>query len=186
MFPLAPKPALLLAPMLLLSLPMASLPARAQDAPLPDAACTAARPLLPAGFESWNTRMPVEAGAGTRSAPVIVIGRAAELRLVPTDRLTPAAPPTRPVEGGSNAGMALFQVARAGTYRIALGAPAWIEVVRAGRALPAATHAHGPACSGIRKIVDYSLAPGRYVLQLTGAQAAVLPVLIAPARRAAA
>ena len=181
MFPTVRYLGPVLAPLLFIAAP-----ARAQEAPLAEPTCTAPRPVMPIGFEAWTTRIPVEAGAGTRTAPVIVIGRAADLRLVPVDRLIPAATPTRAPDGGSNAGMALFQVPRAGTYRIALGAPAWIEVVRAGRALPAATHAHGPACTGIRKIVDYTLAPGRYVLQLTGAQTTALPVLIAPARRNAA
>lgn len=169
-----------------LSLLLASAPFSAQDLPAPEPSCTAARPALPIGFENWSTRVALEAGAATRHAPVIAVGRAAELRLVPLDRLAPAAPPTRDLGAGTNAGVALFQVTRPGTYRIALGAPAWIEVVRGGRALPSAAHSHGPACSGIRKIVDYRLAPGRYVLQLTGAAANTLPVLIAPAAQGAA
>ena len=72
----------------------------------------------------------------------------------------------------------MFQVARAGTYRVALGTSAWIDVVRAGRALPSQAHGHGPACTGIRKIVDFRLTPGRYVLQLSGTMATTLPVLI--------
>ncbi|MEH3105260.1 MAG: hypothetical protein PGN12_15345 [Sphingomonas phyllosphaerae] len=158
----------------------------AQDVSPPEPSCTAARPAMPVGLENWGTRVALEAGAATRGAPVIEVGRAAELRLVPLARLAPAAPPTRDPGTGNNAGMALFQVLRPGTYRIALGAPAWIEVVRGGRALPSAAHSHGPACTGIRKIVDYRLAPGRYVLQLTGAAANTLPVLIAPAQRGAA
>ncbi|MEG8038441.1 hypothetical protein QP166_03435 [Sphingomonas sp. LR60] len=169
-----------------LSLLLASAPFSAQDLPAPEPSCTAVRPAMPIGLESWSTRVALEAGAATRSAPVIEVGRAAELRLVPLDRLAPAAPPTRELGTGTNAGMALFQILRPGTYRIALGAPAWIEVVRGGRALPSAAHSHGPACTGIRKIVDYRLAPGRYVLQLTGAAANTLPVLIAPAQRGAA
>lgn len=169
-----------------LSLLLASALFSAQDVSAPEQSCAAMRPALPIGFESWSTRVALDAGAATRHAPVIAVGRAAELRLVPLDRLAPAAPPTRDLGAGTNAGMALFQVTRPGTYRIALGAPAWIEVVRSGRALPSAAHSHGPACSGIRKIVDYRLAPGRYVLQLTGAAANTLPVLIAPAPRGAA
>ncbi|MEH3123911.1 MAG: hypothetical protein PGN16_18410 [Sphingomonas phyllosphaerae] len=169
-----------------LSLLLASASFSAQEPPAPEPSCTATRPALPIGFANWGTRVALEAGAATRGAPVIAVGRATELRLVPLDRLAPVAPPTRDLGAGSNAGMALFQVTRPGTYRIALGGPAWIEVVRGGRALPSAAHSHGPACSGIRKIVDYRLAPGRYVLQLTGAAASTLPVLIAPAAQGAA
>ncbi|VXD04163.1 homogentisate 1,2-dioxygenase [Sphingomonas sp. 8AM] len=169
-----------------LSLLLASAPFSAQDLPAPEPSCNALRPALPVGFEGWSTRVALEAGAATRHAPVLAVGRAAELRLVPLDRLAPAAPPTRDLGTGTNAGVALFQVTRPGTYRIALGGPAWIEVVRGGRPLPATAQGHGPACSGIRKIVDYRLAPGRYVLQLTGAATNTLPVLIAPAPEGAA
>lgn len=167
-----------IAPALLIPVLFAAPPLRAQE-PISADICAAARPAFPIGFEGWSTRTAFDAGSGTRTAPVIQVGRAAELRLVSFDRLAPATAPGRSADAGSNAGMALFQVARAGTYRIALGAPAWIDVVRAGRALPAAAHGHGPACTGIRKMVDYRLSPGRYILQLTGAQATTLPVMIA-------
>lgn len=174
-------------PALLLPLLIAAAPPPApQEQPTPDATCATIRPAFPVGFEGWSVRTPLDAGAGTRSAPVLVVGRAAELRLVSFDRLTPAVTPARIAEPGSSGGMALFQVTRPGTYRVALGGPAWIDVVRAGRSLPAAAHGHGPSCTGIRKMVDFKLSPGRYILQLTGASAVTLPVMIAHARRAAA
>ncbi len=173
-----------MSPALLFPLLMAAAPP--QESPAPEPACAATRPVLPVGFEGWSVRTPTDAGAGTRSAPVMVLGRATDLRLVPFDRLIPATPPVRIPEAGSVAGMALFQVARAGTYRFALGGPAWIEIVRGGHVVPAVAHGHGPACTGIRKMIDFRLAPGRYIMQLTGASAATLPVMIAPAQRVAA
>ncbi|PZQ60427.1 MAG: hypothetical protein DI544_08410 [Sphingomonas taxi] len=176
-----------MSPALLLPLLLAAAPLPPQDAAVAaDASCATTRPAWPAGLETWGTREPLAAGASARNAPVIVIGRAAELRLVALDRVTVAAPPARAVEPGTSAGLALFQVTEPGTYRVALGAPAWIDVVRAGRTLPSVAHGHGPMCTGIRKIVDFRLTPGRYVLQLTGAQATALPVMIARSRRAAA
>ena len=59
---------------------------------------------------------------------------------------------------------------------------AWVDVVRAGRALASSAHGHGPACTGIRKIVDFRLQPGRYVLQVSGGTSASVPVLIARAQ----
>lgn len=176
-------------PALLLPLLIAAAPppaAAPQEQPAAEATCATARPAFPVGFEGWSVRTPLDAGAGARSAPVIVVGRAAELRLVSFDRLTPAVAPARVAEPGSSGGMALFQVTRPGTYRVALGGPAWIDVARAGRSLPAAAHGHGPSCTGIRKMVDFRLSPGRYILQLTGAAAVTMPVMIAHARRAAA
>ena len=42
-----------------------------------------------------------------------------------------------------------------------------------GAALPSVHHGHGPACTPIRKLVDWDLKPGRYLLQLTGEPATV-------------
>ncbi|KTT71414.1 hypothetical protein [Sphingomonas endophytica] len=174
-----------MSPALLLPLLLGALPLPGQDAAT-DATCATVRPAFPTGLEGWSVRMPLDAGSSTRNAPVLVIGRAAELRLTAGERLTPAVAPAHVPEAGTGGGLALFQVARAGTYRIALGQPAWIEVVRAGKALPAAAHGHGPACTGIRKMVDYRLSPGRYVLQLTGTNAATVPVMIAHGRKGVA
>ena len=67
----------------------------------------------------------------------------------------------------------------AARYRIALGAGAWIDVVEDGRAVTSVAHAHGPACSGIHKTVDFDLAPGKYVLQVAGSDAPVATVMVA-------
>jgi hypothetical protein len=175
----------LLLPLLAAAAPITQAPPPAPE-PSADQRCTAARATLPAGLTGWTRRAPLAAGTSTRSAPVIVVGHGADLRLAPAEQVTPAVAPQREPDTGETAGLALFQVARPGTYRVALGDAAWIDVVRAGRALVATAHGHGPACSGIRKMVDFRLQPGRYVLQLSGATAASLPVMIAHAPRVAA
>ncbi|TCP37038.1 hypothetical protein [Sphingomonas sp. BK235] len=176
----------LLLPLLAAALPAAQAPlAPAADAGA-DPRCAVSRGVLPAGLDGWTRRAPLAAGTSTRSAPVIAVGRGADLRLAPVEQVTPALVPQRVPDEGETAGLALFQVARPGTYRVALGDAAWIDVVRAGHALTASAHGHGPACSGIRKMVDFQLEPGRYVLQLSGTRATSLPVLIARWPRVAA
>lgn len=153
----------------------------AVSAPMQDSAdprCATIRPAFPAELAGWSTRAPLVAGTAPRNAPVLLVGRGADVSLAPGDQLQPVAAPGRAPEAGTSGGLLMFQVARAGTYRVALGGPAWIDVVRRGRALASTGHGHGPACTGIRKIVDFRLAPGRYVLQLTGSVATSLPVLI--------
>ncbi|WP_246616645.1 hypothetical protein [Sphingomonas yunnanensis] len=173
----------LLFPLLVAAAPIAQAP---EAEPTTDQRCAVSRPPLPAGLTGWSRRAPLAAGTSTRSAPVIVVGHGADLRLAPADQVTPAVTPQREPDTGETAGLALFQVAHPGTYRVALGDAAWIDVVRAGRALTASAHSHGPACTGIRKMVDFRLEPGRYVLQLSGTKAASLPVMIARAPRVAA
>ncbi|WP_084465566.1 hypothetical protein [Sphingobium quisquiliarum] len=41
-------------------------------------------------------------------------------------------------------------------------------------------HGHGPNCSGIRKMVDYSLHPGRYTLQIAANSEERLTLLVTP------
>src|SRR3546814_1700941 len=72
-----------------------------------------------------------------------------------------------------------IEIATAGTYRVALSEGAWVDMVRDGTSLPSVAHGHGPRCSGIHKIVDFKLAPGRYALQLSAMQTPQVRVLIA-------
>ncbi|MGJ3630031.1 hypothetical protein AB5I41_31865 [Sphingomonas sp. MMS24-JH45] len=123
----------------------------------PPAARRRRRPAQRAGAGDRTRGRPVAASAGARPA-----GRALG----------------KPPASDAAAGLAMFQVARPGTYRIALGTPAWIDVVRAGQPLAAMAHGHGPACSGIRKIVDFRLRPGRYVLQVSGGGTSPVPIMI--------
>ena len=80
------------------------------------------------------------------------------------------------------AGLFAFTVPTAGRYRVALGAGAWIEVARDGKAVASAAHAHGPACTPVRKMVDFDLQPGTYLLQVSGSTAPRLHLLVAHLR----
>lgn len=82
------------------------------------------------------------------------------------------------VARGGNAALVPIQIDTGGTYRIALSDASWIDVTTANQVLPSIAHRHGPACSGIRKIVDFKLDSGRYALHLSGMKAASVKVLI--------
>ena len=64
------------------------------------------------------------------------------------------------------------EVKKAGRLVVALDAGAWIDLVRDGVAVKSVVHDHGPACSGIRKMVEFDVSQGRYLLQITNAPAA--------------
>ncbi|WP_374345788.1 hypothetical protein [Phenylobacterium sp.] len=68
---------------------------------------------------------------------------------------------------------------------MALGAPAWIEVVRDGAAVASIRHSHGPACSGVRKIVVFTLTSGRHLLEVVGASTPTVRMMVAPAEQSA-
>lgn len=63
-----------------------------------------------------------------------------------------------------------FTITKAGIYGLALDQRAWIDVYPATGADPlvSVAHGHGPDCSSIRKIVRFTLKPGRYRALVSG------------------
>lgn len=57
-------------------------------------------------------------------------------------------------------------IATAGRYGVAAGSKVWIDLVANGTTQTSVEHGHGPACSGIRKVVWFDLKPGTYELAL--------------------
>ena len=142
-----------------------------QAAPATAPVCTATV-APPAGLEAWSV-------APGMTADAIAPGKNIALTLDPIDKVTfPLAPERKPV-AGTFGGVYHVTVATAGTYRLALQNGAWIDLVRDGKSLTSVAHMEGPPCSGIRKIVDFALQPGTYTLQLSGAKAAPMRILIA-------
>jgi hypothetical protein len=140
-------------------------------------------PPLPADLAGWRQQSPVAAGAAVAGAPTLTVGRGARAALIANDAVRYARQPDKPGAAGNFGGLFAVTVIRAGRYRIALGGGAWIDVVQGDRALASVAHDHGPACSPIRKMVDFDLAPGRYLLQIAGSTARELPVMVAMVRR---
>lgn len=128
------------------------------------AACTAVAP-PPPGFAGWSTpgNRPLIGARFNVSGALAVAGETAEEHA-----------------RGGKAAVIEIAIPRAGTYGVALSDGAWIDVVRDGKALTAVGHGHGPACSGIRKIVRFALGAGQYQFRLSGIKAASIGVMIAP------
>ena len=137
---------------------------------------------LPAPLAGWAaTHRPVDAAADVARAGNVrvAIGTAAELTLQPVEKLGFARAPERPASAGTLGGLVTLDVSEAGTYRVALGSGAWVDVVRDGASVQSVAHGHGPACSGIAKMVDFTLTPGRHVVQLSGSKATSIGLLVA-------
>jgi len=130
--------------------------------------CDRARGALPPSLAGWED-----------VGPAPTIGKAF---------VVPAADPTtirglRTDELARHGGAALvpFEVTEDATYRVALSDGAWVNVSAGNMVRRSSAHAHGPACSGIRKIVDFPLRRGRYALHITGISTPSIRVLIAKA-----
>ncbi|KQX25910.1 homogentisate 1,2-dioxygenase [Sphingomonas sp. Root50] len=156
-----------------------SAPALAQMEPPAPADCTTPVP-PPAEMAGWTGRTPLVAAsdAGQLSMATLAIGRGVDAALSPTADMRYVVRPEKPGGSVSHGGLFGFTIAAAGTYRIAIGSGAWIDVLREGKAVESTAHGHGPACSGIRKMVDFTLRPGRYVLQIAANGSPTLPLLL--------
>ena len=87
--------------------------------------------------------------------------------------LTPGA-----VARGGLAALVPFEVDAQATYSVALSEAAWVDVVAGDKVIASIGHRHGPPCSGIHKIVDFKLAPGRYALHISAMTTPSVRVMI--------
>lgn len=156
-----PAKGLLACNLLLLTL---SSPASAQIAQAP--ACAA--PVAATGdYASWNQPKALVAGREAAAPALLTLGVAAQVALSPTPDVHYAQRPEKPGGSVSYGGLLALDVAKAGTYRIALGSAAWLDVIGKDGPLRSIAHGHGPDCTGIRKMVDFPLDPGRYLMQVS-------------------
>jgi len=143
------------------------------------AACPATPAPLPAELRGWPRARPVRAGGTAARATVLPVGEGTVATLLPTPRVTYAVRPEKPGGSVSSGGLFAFRVATAGRYRVALGSAAWVDVLAGTTPAVSVAHGHGPDCSGVRKMVDFDLKPGRYLLQVAGNGTATLPLMVA-------
>lgn len=141
-------------------------------------ACAAPAP-PPPQMAGWATPAPLRAGADAALAPTLVPGKAAAVALLPTSDVHYPLHPEKPAAQGSHGGVLALDVARAGTYRVAIGSGAWLDVVgKDGAGVISTAHGRGPDCTGIRKMVDFPLTPGRYTVQISGSAAAQITAMV--------
>jgi hypothetical protein len=120
-----------------------------------------------------GTAQPLSAGTDIASAPALQPNHLYALKLLPQERVSfTTKPGAKGTYAGSHAGLATFQVAQPGSYRIAMDAPFWIDVVANGALLPAKDYQGQHSCNAPHKIVEFEL-PGSRVLTLQLSNAAV-------------
>lgn len=134
----------------------------------PAVVCPTTPVALPTGLEAWATPAPLTAAktSAYTSDAKLKIGQAFDATLPGTPEITYALRPEKPGGSVSYGGLFAVDVAKAGTYTIALSTGAWIDVVRDGKPLESVAHGRGPACTTLRKMVAFPLQPGRYLIQI--------------------
>lgn len=155
-----------------------AVPAAVQMADTPMTQSCEAPADLPDAMATWRNPVTARSGAAAGSGPALVAGQAVTMELLPTPDVRYPVRPAKPGGSVSYGGVARFTVDKAGTWRVALGSGAWVDVVKGKAAMTSVAHGHGPDCSGIRKMVDYDLQPGDYVLQVAANGTDSLPLLV--------
>jgi hypothetical protein len=151
----------------------AAAPSWAQDKKpntVPPETCTA-KAAPPAGMEAWSQPRPLPAALSEADLPKAAIkpGQAVAARFVPVAQVKYRVPPEKADGPATYGGLYRLTVAEAGTYRVASSAAPWMDVFGPGSTAPTKTahFGHGPACTGIGKMVEFPLQPGEYLLQFS-------------------
>ncbi len=139
--------------------------------------CPADAPFLSADRETVP-RMDAAPAVEALSAAMLPLDHRVDLSLRRAGDIRYAVAPEREAVESRQGGMAAFTVASAGRYRVELGTAAWIDVASGTALIPSVAHGHGPACSGIRKMVDFNLERGRHVLQISGSEASTIRIRV--------
>ena len=149
-------------------------------APVAAAECPTPAPLAEP-WTSWTQSGQASAGAQAHGAPALILGKPVVATLIPTAHVQFTVPPGKGAKEGHGGlfTLSLKQPARVG---IALDGPAWVDVATGTTAVPSVEHGHGPACSGIRKIVWFDLPAGRHLVQIAGSKAETIRVMAADAK----
>ncbi|RYE99308.1 MAG: homogentisate 1,2-dioxygenase [Oxalobacteraceae bacterium] len=163
-------------------IPLLALAATPQTMPAmdhPTVACPATLAPLPVGLEGWTRKQVVRAGATAKVATTLPLGIGVSATLLPTPKISYAVRPQKPGGSVSSGGIFAFTVPIAGRYRVALGAGAWIDVLNGTIPATSVSHSRAPDCTGVRKMVDFDLKPGRYLLQVAGNPSSILHLMVA-------
>lgn len=165
--------------LLLLMLPAA---AGAQDMPgmaTPGAKC-AAPATLPPALAGWTAKgaMTSATQASGLDAAMLTPGKAVTVALHSTRDVQYVTQPEKPGGSVAHGGVLAISIAEAGTYQVSLSSGAWIDVLKDGAATMSSAHAPGPACSGIRKTVQFPMQPGRYVIQVSANADPAIDVMV--------
>lgn len=155
-----------------------SMAAQAQEA---RPACAQLDASLPSELSAWSQRLDLVSAARATDLgkAELTPGRTVNAALHPTSAVTYVTPPGRPAANGQG-GLFRLRIDHAGTYRVVLGSGGWIDLLKNGAAVASSAHSPGPACSSARKMVDFPLERGDYVLQVSASADPTVAILIIP------
>jgi hypothetical protein len=125
---------------------------------------------LPLGAQAQPAACPdikpatlLPAAMAADDATPVTLGMPVMAGLHPVSHLTFALTPSRKPEGYG--GIFMLEVASAGNYRVSIGTRAWVDVLQDGKEMRGRSQTPS-GCSLFAKGVEFTLAPGKAVIQL--------------------
>lgn len=131
-------------------------------------------------WTSWTQSGAAVAGGESAAAPRLILGKPVTATLRPANYVQYAVKPGKGA-GEGQGGLFTLSVKVPARVGIALSDAAWVDVVDGRTVLASVEHDHGPACSGIRKIVWFDLVAGVHLIQIAGAPGREIRIMAADA-----
>jgi hypothetical protein len=153
----------------LVSMALLGAPALAQRPnTVPPDTCTA-KAAPPPSMAAWSTPSPLPAARSEADLPKarLQIGKAVQASFAPVADVKFRVPPEKADGPATYGGLYALTITEQGVYRIAASAAPWMDVFDGTTPAKSARFGHGPACTGIGKMVEFPLQPGTYLVQFS-------------------
>jgi hypothetical protein len=121
----------------------------------------------------------VTAATAAGPTPTLEVDKLYDISLTPQDKVNfVMAPAKKALADGAYAGMVKLHIPTAGKYRVSMSDGFWIDVITAGKFAPTDDFTGGHECRAPRKIVQYPLPAGDFVLQFSNATSPSVKVTV--------
>ncbi len=123
----------------------------------------------------------MEAGTDTKSAPIVLPNHLYQLALAPQSSVNFSVRQGKKTDDSAHAGLAILRITGAGSYRVSVDLPVWIDVVTQDAVLSPQDFQGQHACAAPRKVVVFDLQGTKpFLLQFSGAAIGQLLVTVTP------
>ncbi len=124
---------------------------------------------LPTDLAAWARDAEPVAAAASGSGPLAPAGKALAVRLQPAADVTFQVPPGQVRTPESpHAGILWIAVPTNGVWRLSASTGLWVDVIGPSGAVQSTAFGALAPCTSIRKVVEFPLAAGTYMVQLSG------------------
>jgi hypothetical protein len=123
----------------------------------------------------------MRAGTDTKSAPIVLPNHLYQLALAAQNSVKFSVHEGKKADENANAGLVILRISTAGSYRVSVDLPVWIDVVTQDSVLQPTDYQGQHDCAAPRKVVAFDLQGTKpFLLQFSGAAIGQLLVTVTP------